>query len=100
VRVSFLNHDAYIPEAPFIFALVSGAPLFAFFAFRTGKNNYHFTLSEPIEIQAEARKDRSAAIARAAQQYADLLEQALRQPPFEWYHFDRFIETTQSKEIA
>jgi predicted LPLAT superfamily acyltransferase len=91
VRVTFLDHDAYLPEAPFIFALVSGAPLLVFFTFRTGKSSYQFTLSEPIAIQPASRRNRSEAIARAAQQYADLLEQSLRQHPFEWYHFDRFI---------
>ena len=91
VRVTFLGHDAYLPEAPFIFALVSGAPLFVFFAFRISKNNYHFTLSDPLPIRAACRKDRAEAISQAAQQYADLLEKALRKYPFEWYHFDRFI---------
>lgn len=91
VRVSFLGHDAYLPESPFIFALVSGAPLLVFFAFRTGKNSYRFTLSDPISIYSESRQDRAEAIANAAQQYADLLEQSLRQHPFEWYHFDQFI---------
>ncbi|GBE11974.1 lipid A biosynthesis lauroyl acyltransferase [bacterium BMS3Bbin14] len=91
VRVTFLGHDAYLPAAPFIFALVSGAPLFVFFAFRTGNNNYHLTLSGPIAIQPESRRDRTEAVSRAAQQYADLLEESLRQHPFEWYHFDRFI---------
>lgn len=37
VRVTFLGHAAYLPEAPFIFSLLSGSPLFVFFAFRTGK---------------------------------------------------------------
>ncbi len=91
VRVTFLGHDAYLPEAPFIFALVSGAPLFVFFAFRTGKNSYHLTLSDPIAIQPESRRDRTEAVSRAAQQYADLLEESLRKRPFEWYHFDRFL---------
>jgi predicted LPLAT superfamily acyltransferase len=91
VPVTFLGHDAYLPEAPFVFAMVSGAPLLVFFAFRTGKSSYHFTLSEPIAIQPASRRARPEAIARAAQQYADLLEQSLRQHPFEWYHFDRFI---------
>jgi len=91
VRVTFLGHDAYLPEAPFVFALVSGAPLLAFFAFRTGKNSYQFTLSEPISIRSTSRQERAQAISRAAQEYADLLEQALRKHPFEWYHFDRFI---------
>ncbi len=91
VRVTFLGRDAYLPEAPFIFALVSGAPLFVFFVFRTCKKSYHFSLSDPIPIESTTRADRPKAIARAAQQYADLLEQSLRQHPLEWYHFDRFI---------
>lgn len=91
VAVNFLDHTAYLPEAPFVFALVSGAPLFVFFTFRTGKNSYHFTLSEPIWIQPASRAERQVAISKAAQQYADLLELSLRQHPFEWYHFDRFI---------
>jgi len=91
VRVTFLGHDAYVPEAPYVFALLSGAPLFAFFSFRTGRNAYHFTLSDPIVIRAAPRRDRSRAIAEAAQQYADLLEKNLRQHPLEWYHFERFL---------
>jgi predicted LPLAT superfamily acyltransferase len=91
VRVTFLGHDAYVPEAPYVFALLSGAPLFAFFSFRTGRNTYRFTLSDPIVIRAASRQDRSRAIGEAAQQYADLLEKNLREHPFEWYHFERFL---------
>ncbi len=91
IRVTFLGHDAYLPEAPFALALVSGAPLFVFFAFRTGRNRYRFTLSEPIALLASCRQDRGEAIARGAQQYADLLAESLRRHPFEWYHFNRFI---------
>ncbi|MHB8151393.1 MAG: LpxL/LpxP family acyltransferase, partial [Desulfobulbia bacterium] len=82
VRVRFLGHDAYLPEAPYIFALVSGAPLFVFFAFRAGKNSYRFSLSDPIAIRPHARADRALAIGEAAQQYADLLEKMLREHPF------------------
>ncbi len=91
VRVTFLGHEAHLPEAPFIFAMLSGAPLFIFFAFRSGENSYHMPLEGPIYIEARSRQERKAAIEKAAQQYADLLEKALRQNPFEWYHFDRFI---------
>lgn len=91
VRVSFLGHDAFLPEAPYVFALVSGAPLFVFFAFRTGPNSYHFSTSDPIELRAQNREDRPAAIKQAAQHYADLLAENLRQHPFAWYHFDRFL---------
>ncbi|HFQ80723.1 MAG TPA: lauroyl acyltransferase [Desulfobacterales bacterium] len=91
VRVKFLNHYARLPEAPFVFALVSGAPLYIFFTFGGRKSRYHFTLSKPIYIRAASRAGRREAISRAAQKYADLLEETLRRHPFEWYHFERFI---------
>lgn len=92
VRVSFLDRVAYLPEAPFVIGLVAGAPLFVFFAFRTGRNRYHFTASDPIEMKASSREDRSRAIEEAAQRYACLLEEKLRKHPLEWYHFNRFID--------
>ncbi len=91
IEVGFLGHSAYVSEAPFIFALVSGAPLFVFFAFREDSGAYHLTLSEPIVVRSADRQQREASIREAAQEYAYLLEDALRQHPFQWYHFNRFI---------
>jgi predicted LPLAT superfamily acyltransferase len=91
VSVSFLGHEITLPEAPYLFALLSGAPLFIFFAFRTGKKKYHFTLSEPIYVQAPSREERAEAIRQSAQQYADILEDTLRRNPLQWYHFEPFL---------
>ncbi len=91
IEVGFLGHSAYVSEAPFIFALLSGAPLFVFFAFRKGSGDYHLTLSGPIVVRPADRQQREASIREAAQEYALLLEDALRQYPFQWYHFGRFI---------
>ena len=91
IAVTFLDGVAYLPEAPFVFALVSGAPLFVFFAFRTGTNRYRFTVSEPIVLPPVRKTERSQVLAEAAQRYADLLAEALQSHPFEWYHFDRFL---------
>ncbi len=91
VKVDFLGHEVRLPEAPYVFALVSGAPLFAFFAFRTGTNSYHCSLQGPITVRPGSRTDREAAIAGAAGQYAVLLEQALRDHPCQWYHFEPFL---------
>ena len=91
IPVTFLGGTASIPEVPFVFAMVSGAPIYVFFAFRTGTNCYRYVLSEPITVRAENRAERKKAIAEAAQHYADLLEEALRTHPLEWYHFDRFV---------
>ena len=90
-RVSFLGGEAFVPEAPYVFALVSGAPIFVFFPFRSGRNSYEFILSGPIYIRRGDKNEREAILQAAAQQYADLLEEKLRAHPFEWYHFDRFV---------
>lgn len=92
VQVDFLGGKASLPEAPYIFALVSGAPIFCFYSFRTGKNSYGFSLSDPLYIHCEKRSERKGMIQTAAQHYADLLQEQLRAHPLEWYHFDRFVE--------
>ncbi|MFZ5569445.1 MAG: lauroyl acyltransferase [Thermodesulfobacteriota bacterium] len=92
VPARFLGHPIRLPMAPFTLAQVSGAPLFIFFAFRLDARKYHFVLSPPMFLKTTARAEREAAIQRAAQQYADTLEQALRRHPFEWYHFEPFLE--------
>jgi predicted LPLAT superfamily acyltransferase len=91
LEVEFLGGTTRVPEAPYIFALVSGAPIFCFFSFRVGKNKYTFRFADPIYIRSGNRKDRKKLIQEAAQQYADLLEEELRANPLQWYHFDRFV---------
>jgi lauroyl/myristoyl acyltransferase len=92
VAVKFLGREASIPEAPFQFALLSGAPLIIFFVNRLGNGRYHCTLFPPYAVAAASRNERAQAIRQAAQHYADMLESMVRQHPFEWYHFERFIE--------
>jgi lauroyl/myristoyl acyltransferase len=91
IPVKFLGHEVYLPETPHLFALLSGAPLFIFFAFRKGKKQYHFTMSEPVSVQASSRSERAAAIRQSAQRYADILEETLRRNPLQWYHFEPFL---------
>lgn len=91
VPVRFLGHAALLPEVPYQFALLSEAPLIAFFASRRGRGRYHFSFSAPIHVAAPDRAARADAIARAAQAYADLLAAAVRRSPSEWYHFQPFL---------
>ncbi len=91
VAVRFSGHEARLPEAPFIFALLSGSPLFIFFTFRTGKDTYHCQILPLDYVKVENRKERGAAIRKAAQAYAESLEEMVRQHPGEWFHFEQFI---------
>lgn len=91
VSVPFLGKTARIPEFPHVFALVSKAPLFVFFTFRTGPGTYRFMLSDPIRINCPSRAERNRAVAESARAYAGMLEKTLREHPYEWYHFEPFL---------
>jgi len=91
IAVRFLGHEVFLPETPFVFALLSGTPLYIFFAFRTGRETYHFQIRPPEYVRAKDRSERQSAIARAAQVYADRLEEMARRHPFEWFHFEPFL---------
>lgn len=91
VAVRFLGHEVFIPETPFVLALLSGTPLYIFFTVRTGRETYHFQIQAPEYVRAKDRSERQNAIARAAQVYADRLEEIARRHPFEWFHFEPFL---------
>jgi len=91
VPVRFLRHTVKLPVTPHILALLSGAPLFIFFAFRVGRRNYHFKIIGPRYVRASSRSQKAEAILTSAQEYAQLLEEALYQSPLEWYHFEPFL---------
>jgi predicted LPLAT superfamily acyltransferase len=91
IVVRFLGHEALLPEGPFVFALLSGAPLLILFACHTVENKYHFQVLPPVYVRAKGRQDRQEAIQKAAQSYACHLEAAVRRYPFEWYHFEPFL---------
>ncbi len=92
LTVDFLGGTARIPEAPYVFAMVSGAPIFCFFSFRNAKNSYEFSLADPMYIRCRNRGERKQLIQEAAQNYADLLSKQLRAHALEWYHFGRFVD--------
>lgn len=91
VAVRFFGREALLPEAPFIFALLSGSPLFIFFTYRTGKDTYHCRIDPLDYVRAANRGERDAAIRKAAQAYADSLAEMARRHPEDWFHFEEFL---------
>jgi len=91
VTVRFAGGEARIPEIPYILAMMSGAPLLIFFAYRTGSGRYHLVTEQPLYVAATSRTERSKAVLTAAQAYADLLAETVRAHPYEWYHFEPFL---------
>ena len=72
-------------------ALLTGAPLYIFFASRRGLGRHHFSVSGPMVVAAESRTQRRLAVLQAAQAYADRLADQVRRNPLEWYHFEPFL---------
>jgi predicted LPLAT superfamily acyltransferase len=97
LTVNFLGHTVRLPEAPHMLALLLERPLFALFPLKTGKNDYTIRIAAPIWVKATSRRDRQEVVARAAQQYADLLATAVRDDPFSWFHFEPFLDHTQRR---
>ena len=91
VSTAFLDHEVRLPETPHLLALLSGAPLFTLFTFRTGDRRYAFSVSPPFHVRADSRTERRKVIHRSVQQYAGLLEHTVRNHPLEWYHFQKFL---------
>ena len=91
VAVQFLGHEVFLPETPFVFALLSQVPILIFFANRFGKGKYHFVAYPPKHVLATSHKDKQAVINKAAQEYANILEEMARRHPYEWFHFEPFI---------
>ncbi|NLN61155.1 MAG: lysophospholipid acyltransferase family protein [Deltaproteobacteria bacterium] len=91
VPVRFLGHEVFLPESPFVFALLSRTPLLIFFATRVGRFAYHCQVLTPVYVEAKNRKDRQRAIREAAQTYIDGLERVVRQHPYAWFHFEPFL---------
>ena len=96
IMVEFLGQEILLPEVPHVLALLSGAPILNFFAFRTAKHQYRITMSEPVVVQAASREHRKEAVRQSAQAYARELEGALRQYPLQWYHFKPFYKPENS----
>jgi len=91
LTVRLLGHQVNLPRAPYMLALLSGAPLFIFFAVRIAPRKYRIVTTPPIFVRAASRKDRARAMAQAAQDYADLMESILKQYPTQWYAFEPFL---------
>ena len=98
VTVNFLGHEAQLPDIPHVFALMSGAPLFNFFIYQTGRKKHHITISRGRLVHAATRGDRKRAVQESAQAYAHDLEEIVRQHPFEWYHFEPFLGRKINKD--
>lgn len=96
IAVNFLGHEVRLPDTPHLFALMTGAPLMTFFVYQEAVGKYHIRISPGRKVTAAARADRKKAVQNSVQAYADDLAEFARQHPFEWHHFEPFLEKSHS----
>lgn len=85
VEVRFFGRTAYFLRAPALLAYLTGAPLVPCFVVRREDGRYLTVVESPIEV--DRTLDRAAAVQRAAQAFADVLERTIRARPECWYQF-------------
>ena len=85
----FLGQTAAFPVGPYVMASVLGCPLYTMFATRQGEHyELHFErLRESVSLP---RRERDAALAELAGDYAARLERHVRRAPLEWFNFYDF----------
>lgn len=85
----FLGQTAAFPVGPYVMASVLGCPLYTMFATRQGEHyELHFErLRESVSLP---RRERDAALATLAGDYAARLERHVRRAPLEWFNFYDF----------
>jgi lauroyl/myristoyl acyltransferase len=90
-KVSLFGHEARLPAAPHLLALLSGAPLITVFSVRRAKGAYHFIVSKPRKVTAKGGVHRQLAVERSARAYARELEIVVRQHPWQWHIFESIL---------
>lgn len=93
VAVPFLGGSAVFPQAPWLLASITQAPVVLFFGPYEGKNRYAIrfeAFADRIEIPREARAELCAQL---AERYARRLEAQCRQSPWNWFNFYDFWKT-------
>ncbi|WP_312551408.1 acyltransferase [Massilia sp.] len=85
----FLGQSAAFPVGPYVMASVLGCPLYTMFALRQG-DNYELHFERLRETVSLPRRERDAALAELAGDYAARLERHVRSAPLEWFNFYDF----------
>lgn len=86
VRARFLGGDIWLPITPYRLASATGMPVVVMMAPKTGYRAYELRLIRTIEVPPGLGRN-AAAYVPFAQQYADCLEQFVRDYPWQFYNF-------------
>jgi Predicted acyltransferase len=88
----FLGGPVEFPLGPFAIAAATGAPVIPIFAVKKSLWAYEMMAFRPIIVSSDSHADRNANATEALQKYVKLLEQVVKENPYEWFNFYDFWE--------
>lgn len=88
IMVDFFGAKAHLPAGPFQLITRMKVPYTVVYAFKEGRNHYHFFSTPPFKGTNSAQD--------AAQYFATSLEEKIRQYPYQWYNFYDFWANPES----
>ncbi len=87
VRADFCGAPVLLPRAPYLSAMLAGAPLILCFAPRIGRRRYDIRFAELYDGAPVSRGERDALCHSLSQAYADALAAMCRRHPYNWFNF-------------
>ncbi len=90
VHASFFGELAVFPQAPWILAGLSEAPVVLFFGAYEGQNRYRILFENFADLVDVPRAERVDRCTHFAARYAERLEVQCRRAPFNWFNFYAF----------
>ena len=84
--VKFFNREILLPNGPFVLSLASETPIYPLFIVRTGYRKYKIIACEPI-VCLRGDGSRAKVIAEAMQNWAQVLEEVVRNYWPQWFAF-------------
>jgi predicted LPLAT superfamily acyltransferase len=90
MKKEFLGGWVEFPLGPFAMAAITGAPIIPIFAVKKGLRTYEFKAGEMIAFPPDSLHDRDKLIEDAVEKYVKILEQAVKENPYEWFNFYDF----------
>ncbi len=90
VEVNFLNSPTRFNRSPFEIAYNREVEIMGVTVIRSNDKEYKVIFSDPIKVDKSIKKEKAIAI--MATQYANYLENIVRQYPKQWFNFYKFWE--------
>lgn len=88
--VEFLGGMARFPIGPYVLSSVCQCPIIPVFVVKTGWRSYRMKAFSPIQVPKAAAEERTKVFKEAMTSFATLLEDVVRNYPFEWHNFYPF----------